>query len=89
MERPPCQQGLCNAWLDQKGPMSYQKVESHGIYEKIDWSSVPDGNTYFNCTVAPKKVLERSETKKGSIRAHGVFENTVYRMMQKKLRDSV
>ncbi len=40
MERPPSQSALCNAWLGQNGPMSYQTVESHGIYEKIDWSNV-------------------------------------------------
>ncbi|QDZ19730.1 hypothetical protein HOP50_03g22470 [Chloropicon primus] len=88
MERPPCQAALCTTWLNQNGPLSYQTVESHGIYEKVDWSSTPSDNTYFNCTVPPKRAMERIKTMRGS----GVFGKTVFRNIQKiqrNLRDSL
>ena len=87
MERPPKQADRCNEWLGQSAPMSYQNVESHGLYEKIDWSSVPSNTTYFNCTVNPKRSLERMNTMS---RGSGVFRKTIFKVMQKNLRnDSV
>ena len=85
LERPPCQAELCREWLCQNGPLSYQTVESHDIYQKVDWSSTPDDSTYFNCTVLPKKALDRIKTMKAS----GIFAKTVYRNIQKNLRHSV
>ena len=86
MERPPCQAELCASWLEQNGPLSYQTVESHNVYEKIDWATVPDEDTYYNCTVAPKRAFERIKTARHS----GVFARTVFRNLQKKLRaDSI
>jgi len=84
MERPPSQSALCNAWLGQNGPMSYQTVESHGLYEQIDWSSVSQSDTYFNCTVNPKKAVERLRSTRG-------FGSTIFKKIQKdlKLRNSV
>ena len=85
LERPPCQAELCREWLGQNGPLSYQTVESHDIYQKVDWNSTPDDSTYFNCTVPPKKALDRIKTMKAS----GIFAKTVYRNIQKNLRHSV
>ena len=86
MERPPGLARQCNAWLDQKSPMSYQSVESHGLYEKIDWSNVPADNTYFNCIVQPKKVEERRvlNRKRGS----GVFGKTMFQNIQRTIQRS-
>jgi predicted membrane chloride channel (bestrophin family) len=84
MERPPNMAKQCNSWLGQNSPLSYQSVESHGLYEKIDWSNVPEDNTYFNCIVNPKKVVERrvSNRKRGS----GVFGQSMFQNIQRSIQ---
>jgi len=85
MERPPTKARQCVTWLNQNAPLSYQSVESHGLYEEIDWSTVPADNTYFNCTVKPKRAVERLTTKR---RGSGIFGKSMFQNIKRKIQRS-